>query len=166
MAQLLPDNLPDPLIAEAEFDEPVEYGAIWAFHFGSGCGCDSAVYGSHVAIVNKRVQGIGDKDTLIQWLTMMLATERYAWLIFDSDYGTEFNQIIESSLDAEEATTEIEQTILDALSVDDRITEVTSIEIVESGDNRSALVVDVRLVTFAGDFVDLTFHDIGGVEDV
>jgi len=163
MPQLLPDNLPDPILGELEQDDPVEYGSTWEFHFGTGCGCDSQVYGPHLVVINNRAHLIGGKNTLKQWLAMTLATERFEWLIYDGDYGTEFNQIIASSPDADEAITDIEQTLLDALLVDDRIREVTSVDVEDQeGDS---VTVEVRLVTFAGDIVEL-FHDIGGVEDV
>ncbi len=161
MPQLLVDELLDPALSEPVFDETIEYGVTWQFHFGTGCGCDNSVYGPHLAVKNNRVQKIEGKPTLMQWINMTLATARYAYLIYDSDYGTEFTTIIATSLDEEEATTEIEQTIVDALLIDDRISEVTSVEIVSSEDNASALIVDVRLVTFAGEYLNIIFHDIG-----
>ncbi len=164
MPQLLPDELLDPLLAEPVFDETIEFGEAWEFHFGTGCGCDNALYGPHLGVRNDKVNRLVGKPALIQWINMTLATARFAHLIYDSDYGTEFSEIIANSLDADEATTEIEQTILDALLVDDRITNVTSVDVVESEDNASSLIVDVRVVTFEGEFLNILFHDIGREE--
>ncbi len=161
MPQLLPDELLDPLLGEPVFEESIEFGETWEFHFGTGCGCDNALFGPHLGVRNDTVKRLVGKDTLIQWINMTLATTRFAHLIYDADYGTEFTNIIATSLDDDEATTEIEQTILDALLVDDRILDVTSVEIVKSEDNASSLIVDIRLVTFAGEFLEILFHDIG-----
>ncbi len=161
MPQLLPDELLDPLVGEPVFEEPVEFGETWEFHFGTGCGCDNALYGPHLGVVGDKVKRLVGKDTLMQWITMTLHTTRFAHLIYDEDYGTEFTDIIATSLDADEAKTEIEQTILDALLVDDRILDVTSVDVVESEDSASSVLVDIRLVTFAGEFLEILFHDIG-----
>lgn len=151
MPQLLPDNLVDPALGEPVQSDPIEYGTSWQFHLGDNCPCPTVEYGPHIAVRGNRAVRIEGINTLIQWIRMTLITDRYRWPIFDNQYGSEFNEIIENTDDAEEAKTEITRTIREALLIDDRIQAITDITILQDDENRNAVFVDVSLVTFAGD---------------
>lgn len=166
MPQLLPDGIQDPASLDVlPTDEAIEYGQSWEFHFtGSGteCACSAvnSQYGPHLAIVGNRVKLTNGIDTLAQWIRFALVTERFRWPIYSPDFGTEFTEIIDNSIDAEESTTEIEATINEALLIDERIADITSIEFEEVEGAPEAYIVTVKVVSFAGETQETTF-DIG-----
>ena len=78
---------------------------------------------------NDRIIGFVDKlDAITQAVYHILSTERYAYIIYDNNYGIELEQYIGKGFDYLEAT--IEETLKEALLQDLRITNilVTSIE--------------------------------------
>lgn len=77
--------------------------------------------------------GYVDKlDAIKQAIYHILSIERYAYLIYDDNYGVEFNQYIGKNFDYLEST--IEGTLKDALTYDLRIldVQVTNIEQIDS----------------------------------
>jgi hypothetical protein len=158
MPQLLPDGLLDPALSDPIPSENISYGETWGFHLGTSCACEVVVGpdaassgGPHLAVSGSRALRLTGVETLVQWIRMALATDRYRYPIFNNQYGSEFTDIIASSLDADEAETEIVRTIREALLIDPRIQTITSVDIVEHEENAAALIADIRLVTFAGD---------------
>lgn len=154
MPQLLPDGLTDPAISEQVAQEPVEYGESWAFHMEVDCDCtDPLLNEPHLAVRGNKVERTTGVDTLTQWITMALATDRYRWDIFDGQYGTEFNQLIEGSLPEDEAETEVIRVIREAILFDPRIASVTSVKVTPGRDigNPASVVAEVRVVTFTGE---------------
>lgn len=71
---------------------------------------------------------IDEEEAIKQAIYHILNTERYAYDIYDDNYGVELEQYIGKDFDYLETT--IENTLEEALTQDDRITgvEVTSIE--------------------------------------
>ena len=74
---------------------------------------------------------IDGKASLEQALYHRLLTERYSYIIYDDNYGTELEQYIGQGFSFLEAT--IENTLRDSLLQDDRITDVriTNIQKIE-----------------------------------
>lgn len=71
-----------------------------------------------------RIAGYVDGiEAVKQAIYHILMTERYAYTIYDKNYGIELEQYIGSDLNFVEAT--IEETLRDALTHDLRITDVT-----------------------------------------
>lgn len=90
-------------------------------------------------IMNDRFVGhIDDLQAMEQAIGKILLTERYEWLIYTDNYGSEFANLIGESFDL--AKSELSRIIREALSVDDRITEVKDIEILQPNGDK----LDVR----------------------
>lgn len=97
-----------------------------------------------------RIEGYVDGINAIkQAIYHILMTERYAYLIYDNNYGVELNQYIGKDLDYIEAT--IEQTLKEALTHDLRITDVkvNSINQIE----HDKVLINFTAYTIYGDLV-------------
>ena len=85
-----------------------------------------------------RISGyIDDKDAIIQAIYLILQTERYESMIYNWYYGVEFDGLIGKNKDY--VTSELRRVIREALTEDDRITEVSDFDITYTDD--SALIV-------------------------
>lgn len=85
-----------------------------------------------------RISGyIDDKDAIIQAIYLILQTERYESMIYNWYYGVEFDGLIGKNKDY--VTSELQRVIKEALTEDDRITEVSDFDITYTDD--SALIV-------------------------
>ena len=85
-----------------------------------------------------RISGyIDDKDAIIQAIYLILQTERYESMIYNWYYGVEFDGLIGKQRDY--VTSELQRVIKEALTEDDRITEVSDFDITYTDD--SALIV-------------------------
>lgn len=85
-----------------------------------------------------RISGyIDDKDAIIQAIYLILQTERYESMIYNWYYGVEFDGLIGKQRDY--VTSELQRVIREALTEDDRITEVSDFDITYTED--SALIV-------------------------
>ena len=96
---------------------------------------------------NKRI--IGENDNIYALrdaIFKILNTERYIYDIYDWNYGVEFSDII--GMDRKLATTEIEIRIRDALSVDERIEEISDFEFVE---HRNSIEGSFKVKSIWGD---------------
>ena len=155
MAQLLPDGLGDPAIAEPVAEDPVDYGTSWEFHLNPQCqACDDPLMsGPHLAVKGNKVMRVEGPDTIEQWIAMTLATDRFRYEIFDNQYGTEFDDLIERSVPEDEAETEVIRVLREAILLDPRIAVVTSVSVTPGREvgNPSAFVVEIRVVTFTGE---------------
>lgn len=84
-----------------------------------------------------RISGyIDDKDAIIQAIYLILQTERYESMIYNWYYGVEFDGLIGKNKDY--VTSELQRVIREALTEDDRITEVSDFDITYTED--SALI--------------------------
>ncbi len=154
MPQLLPDGLNDPALEEPVTADAVTYGSSWQFHLNPECDCtDPLLDVPHLAVRGNKVTRTEEADTLMQWITMTLQTDRFKWEVYDNQYGTEFAELIEGSLPEEEAETEIIRAVREAILIDPRVASVTSVDFTEgrSLGNPAASVVEVRVVTYTGE---------------
>ena len=81
------------------------------------------------------------KDTVFK----ILNTERYIYDIYDWNYGVEFSDII--GMDRKLAVTEIENRIKDALSIDERIKNISDFQFVE---NKNSIEVSFTVESIFG----------------
>lgn len=73
---------------------------------------------------NHRIIGyIDDLDAIEQAIDLHLSTERYEWVIYSWQYGSEIYNLIGKPYDYAKA--EMKRMIKDALSIDSRITDVS-----------------------------------------
>ena len=85
-----------------------------------------------------RISGyIDDKDAIIQAIYLILQTERYESMIYNWYYGVEVDGLIGKNKDY--VTSELQRVIREALTEDDRVTEVSDFDITYTDD--SALIV-------------------------
>lgn len=97
---------------------------------------------------NKRIVGMVDGyDSIVQSVIKTLLTERYAYEIYSSDIGVEFNKYIGQDFDY--INTDLKHSIEDALSLDDRIINVSSINIVRT--SIDSVSIDIVLDTIEGE---------------
>lgn len=79
--------------------------------------------GSLKTVETDRIEGYVDGlEAIKQAIYHILTTERYAYLIYDDNYGVELEQYIGADLDYIETT--LEETLKEALTHDLRITDV------------------------------------------
>lgn len=82
-----------------------------------------------IDFTNNRIAGFLDGiDALNQSIIKILSTERYQKIIYNSDYGVEFQHIINGNYTESFIKTEIERTIKEALKTDNRILSVENFE--------------------------------------
>ena len=72
----------------------------------------------------KRISGkINNEEAVMQLVMKILYTERYAYVIYSSQYGTELDRLIGKEYDF--IVSDLERTITEALLADDRILSIT-----------------------------------------
>lgn len=96
----------------------------------------------------KRISGKIDNEEAIRQLVMkILYTERYAYVIYSSNYGVELERMVGKDYDF--IVSDLERTISEALLVDDRILDVVDFEMVKTGlDTMSA---KFKVISILGD---------------
>lgn len=72
----------------------------------------------------KFVGRIKEKDSVVQFISKTLATDKYAYEIYDWYYGNELIKLVGKS--SAYAITEIPRIVKEALTADDRITDVVN----------------------------------------
>lgn len=78
---------------------------------------------------------IGDAEDAYQfWVVKCLLTERYKYLAYSDDFGVEMEEILRSDYPRDIKESEIERTIVEALTVDERTVSVTNFEFKWEGD--------------------------------
>lgn len=92
---------------------------------------------------------VDGKESVQQAISHILSTERYSNPIYGDDYGAELNQYI--GKDIGYITADIENTLNDALTQDDRITGVTVTDVSKSDEQPSACVVFFTVDTIYGE---------------
>jgi hypothetical protein len=150
----LPDGVNDPAVEVPVAEPTIEYGEAWEFHINPQCNCtDPLQQVPHLAVKGNKVMRVTGPETLQQWITMCLATDRFRWEIYNNQYGTEFAQLIESSVPEDEAESEVIRVIREAILVDPRVASVTSVRVTPGRDvgNPSAFIAEVRVVTYTGE---------------
>lgn len=82
-------------------------------------------------LVNKRIIGIiDDAQAVLQFITKVLSTDKYAFEIYDWYYGNELLKLVGHSYDY--VITRIPNIFKEALLVDDRITDVRDFTFTQS----------------------------------
>lgn len=72
----------------------------------------------------KRISGkINNEEAVMQLVMKILYTERYAYVIYSSQYGVELDRLIGKDYDF--IVSDLERTITEALLADDRILSIT-----------------------------------------
>ena len=86
-----------------------------------------------------RIIGMCDGlEAMVQTYEKMFDTERFAYPIYDDQYGVEFEELLGQNIDY--VIAELESRIRDALFSDDRTLEIMSLEITQTGKD-SVLVI-------------------------
>lgn len=128
---MIPAVFAPPLEEVADFDTRPEPSRTYQLDFNS-----------------KRIVGMVDgKDAVTQMIYKTLQTERYAWLIYDWDYGMELEQYLGLSYDYIAA--DLERSVTEALWMDDRVLEIRDFSIQKT--RIDALCVQFTAVTTEGD---------------
>lgn len=99
--------------------------------------------------VSKRIVGmIDEKEALLQAVEKLLNTERYAYVIYDSQYGVELERLIGKPVDFVMA--DLPRVIEAALLTDDRIQGIKDYTAQVSG---SDLIATFTVVSIEGDLI-------------
>lgn len=94
---------------------------------------------------NDRIIGFVDKlDAIKQAVYHILSIERYAYIIYDNNYGIELEQYIGRGFDYLEAT--IEETLKEALLQDLRITNILVTSIEKVSNDMASVKFDVQSI--------------------
>lgn len=95
----------------------------------------------------KRIGGMIDNEqAIIQMVMKILSTERYAYVIYSSQYGVELDRLIGQDYDF--IVSDLERTITEALTADDRVVDVTDFQINKIGIDK--VEVSFTVNTFDG----------------
>lgn len=96
----------------------------------------------------KRISGFTDNEEAIMQLVMkILYTERYAYVIYSSQYGVELDRLIGQEYDF--IISDLERTITEALLADDRILSITDFTTEQTAIDRMAVSFRVNSVVGA-----------------
>lgn len=99
----------------------------------------------------KRAKGYFDEvNSLVQTIYKILMTKRYVYAIYDWNYGFEIDDLIGMPKGFVKA--EIENRIIDALSIDDRIEKVYDFEFSDIKNDKFSLEVKFKVLSIFGDF--------------
>jgi len=93
----------------------------------------------------KRISGKIDNEEAIRQLVMkILYTERYAYVIYSSQYGVELDRLIGKDYDF--IVSDLERTITEALLADDRILSITDFVAEQTAIDRMSATFTVNSV--------------------
>ena len=95
----------------------------------------------------KRIGGMIDNEQAIMQMVMkILYTERYAYVIYSSQYGVELDRMIGQDYDF--IVSDLERTITEALTADDRVIDITDFKTEKIGIDK--MEVSFRVNTIDG----------------
>lgn len=98
-------------------------------------------------LVNGRIAGwIDDLEAIRQAVGKALRTERFTWPIYTDNYGIELRTLIGEDMDLVMA--EIDRLVTEALSVDERIIEVSDFKVIK--ESRNTILVSFFVATIFG----------------
>jgi hypothetical protein len=93
----------------------------------------------------KRISGkIDNEEAIMQLVMKILYTERYAYVIYSSQYGVELDRLIGKDYDF--IVSDLERTITEALLADDRILSITDFVTEQVGIDRMTASFTVNSV--------------------
>lgn len=99
------------------------------------------------------VAGKIDKlESIKQAVYHILSTERYSSPIYDDNYGVELEQYIGKDIGYIQA--DIENTLKEALTQDDRITNVVVNDVKKSDKQKDACIIEFTVYTIYGNYKD------------
>lgn len=84
---------------------------------------------------------------IVQWIRLTLGTERYFYNQFSWNYGSELETLIGQGFNEEVITSEVQRMVADALSTNDDIDGISSLEVAMNGDS---LNIDFTVETAYG----------------
>lgn len=100
---------------------------------------------------NTTVAGKIDKlESIKQAVYHILSTERYSSPIYDDNYGVELEQYIGKDIGYIQA--DIENTLKEALTQDDRITNVVVNDVKKSDEQKNACIIEFTIYTIYGNY--------------
>ena len=100
---------------------------------------------------NTTVAGKIDKlESIKQAVYHILSTERYSSPIYDDNYGVELEQYIGKDIGYIQA--DIENTLREALTQDDRITNIVVNDVKKSDKQKNACVIEFTVYTIYGNY--------------
>ena len=86
----------------------------------------------YLDLIRKRVTSMIDgRDAIIQAVKKILYTERYAYVIYSSQYGVELDRLIGQEYDF--IVSDIKRTLTEALLMDNRIISLENFEMKKTG---------------------------------
>lgn len=93
----------------------------------------------------KTISGMVDgQDAMLQAYDKILTTERYAWEIYDQEYGVELENLIGSGMDYVKAV--LKNRISDAFSADDRTVALADFSMEQEGKNTLTAIMTAQTV--------------------
>ena len=93
----------------------------------------------------KRISGkIDNEEAIMQLVMKILYTERYAYVIYSSQYGVELDRLIGKDYDF--IVSDLERTITEALLADDRILSITDFVAEQTAIDRMSATFTVNSV--------------------
>jgi hypothetical protein len=93
----------------------------------------------------KRISGkIDDEEAIMQLVMKILYTERYAYVIYSSQYGVELDRLIGKDYDF--IVSDLERTITEALLADDRILSINNFAAEQTAIDRMTVTFTVNSV--------------------
>lgn len=93
----------------------------------------------------KRISGkIDNEEAIMQLVMKILYTERYAYVIYSSQYGVELDRLIGKDYDF--IVSDLERTITEALLADDRILSITDFVAEQTAIDRMTVTFTVNSV--------------------
>jgi len=93
----------------------------------------------------KRISGkIDDEEAIMQLVMKILYTERYAYVIYSSQYGVELDRLIGKDYDF--IVSDLERTITEALLADDRILSISNFAAEQTAIDRMTVTFTVNSV--------------------
>jgi phage baseplate assembly protein W len=84
---------------------------------------------------------------IVQWIRLTLGTERYFYNQFSWNYGSELETLIGQGFNEEVITSEVQRMVADALSTNDDIDGISSLEVAM---NEDSLNIDFTVETAYG----------------
>ena len=91
-------------------------------------------------------------EALKIWVYKTLSTLRYVFPIYSTDYGTEIDVLIGKNLSLSILEKEFKRQIVEALTIDDRIKDVSNFSISQ---NKDSLNISFSLTTFLNDILEV-----------
>jgi len=94
---------------------------------------------------------IDDKEAIRQYIRKALMTSRNRYLIYDDTYGEDLRDLIGQNLSKALMDVEIPRVVREAIEGDDRIEEVSDVNVTQY--NSDSILIEVTVITTTGLFL-------------